>query len=71
MTEPSAQPPQIEIDGQGASRLRLSGRWTLKFANAISRALAEAQGGSLTVRSQLGEGSCFTLTLPDRPPMPR
>ncbi|WP_330970456.1 hypothetical protein, partial [Lysobacter sp. A3-1-A15] len=26
MTEPSAQPPQIEIDGQGASRLRLSGR---------------------------------------------
>lgn len=37
----------------------------------LSRALAEAQGGTLTVESQLGEGSRFTLTLPDRPPMPR
>lgn len=31
---------------------------------AISRDLAVAMHGTLTVRSELGEGSCFTLTLP-------
>lgn len=31
---------------------------------AISRDLAKLQGGSLTVTSTLGEGSCFVLTLP-------
>lgn len=36
----------------------------------LSRALAEAQGGSLTVRSRRGEGSRFTLTLPDAPSVP-
>jgi len=30
----------------------------------ISRRLAEAMGGSLSVTSTLGEGSCFTLSLP-------
>ncbi len=33
---------------------------------AISRQLAELMGGGLTVRSEFGEGSIFTLTLPDR-----
>lgn len=37
----------------------------------LGRALAEAQGGSLTAESRVGEGSCFTLTLPDAPPAPR
>lgn len=31
---------------------------------AISRNLAEFQGGCLTVTSEVGEGSCFRLTLP-------
>jgi signal transduction histidine kinase len=31
---------------------------------AISRQLARAMGGDLKVRSVLGEGSTFTLTLP-------
>ena len=30
----------------------------------LSRRLAELMGGSLTLRSRLGEGSCFTLELP-------
>lgn len=31
---------------------------------AISRSLAELQGGALTVSSTIGKGSCFVLTLP-------
>jgi signal transduction histidine kinase len=31
---------------------------------AISRSLARAMHGDLTVESMLGEGACFTLTLP-------
>ena len=34
---------------------------------AISRRLAEAMGGELTVDSQPGEGSCFTLRVPVQP----
>ena len=31
---------------------------------AIAKALVEAQGGTLTIESQLGEGSVFSVTLP-------
>jgi signal transduction histidine kinase len=33
----------------------------------ISREIAEQLGGTLTVTSQLGEGSTFSVTLPRRP----
>ena len=35
---------------------------------AVSRNLAELNGGTLTVNSILGQGSCFTLTLPSAKP---
>jgi CheY-like chemotaxis protein len=37
---------------------------------ALSRRLAEMLGGRITVQSQPGEGSVFTLTLPDGAPSP-
>ncbi|MCL5997917.1 MAG: FAD:protein FMN transferase, partial [Chloroflexi bacterium] len=37
---------------------------------AIARTIARAHGGDITVTSQLGRGSCFTVTLPAmRPPL--
>jgi signal transduction histidine kinase len=36
---------------------------------AIARMLAELQQGRVTVESTLGEGSVFTLWLPDTPPL--
>jgi phospholipid/cholesterol/gamma-HCH transport system permease protein len=42
MTVPAAHPPQIQIDDREPSRLRLSGRWTLNYAAAISASLAQA-----------------------------
>jgi signal transduction histidine kinase len=41
---------------------------------AIAKELVEAQGGTLTVESALGQGSAFTITLtaalPDQPELP-
>lgn len=35
---------------------------------ALTRHLAKLHGGNITVTSQLGEGSCFIIQLPDCPP---
>jgi len=37
---------------------------------AISRQMARMLGGDLVVRSETGRGSCFTVLLPQTPPMP-
>lgn len=42
MTAISTHQPQIEIDDGDPSRLRLTGRWTLNHAAALSASLAEA-----------------------------
>ena len=35
---------------------------------AISHQIVEQHGGTLTVRSTVGQGSCFTISLPVTPP---
>ncbi len=44
-----AQPPQAAVDPGDASRLRLTGRWTLRHANTIGDLLRDAPGGVTTV----------------------
>jgi len=38
---------------------------------AITKKLTELLGGKITVASQIGKGSAFTVTLPNRPPKPQ
>jgi PAS domain S-box-containing protein len=45
----------------GAERKRVEGTG---IGLVIARGLAESMGGALSVRSQLGVGSCFSVTLP-------
>jgi phospholipid/cholesterol/gamma-HCH transport system permease protein len=42
MTAPAATPPSLEPDPQDASRLRLHGRWTLRYATELGKALRSA-----------------------------
>jgi phospholipid/cholesterol/gamma-HCH transport system permease protein len=41
MDETQPQPPQIEVDSRDRTRLRLSGRWTLRYAAGIGERLAQ------------------------------
>jgi len=45
-----------------AARARSTGGYGLGLS--IVKTLVESMGGSVTVRSQLGEGITFTVTLP-------
>lgn len=47
---------------------RRSGRPGTGLGLAVVRRIAEALGGSVTVRSAPGQGTCFTLRLPAAPP---
>lgn len=44
-----AQPPQAELDPGDASRLRLRGRWTLRYANDIGEVLRDSPDGVASV----------------------
>lgn len=59
----------VPFDRLGAERGHTAGTG---LGLTVTRALVEAMGGSLTVESQPGEGSTFTVTLPrvSAPPKP-
>jgi len=45
MTAPTSNAPTLDVDHQAGDRLRLRGRWTLEYANAIGHALRDAPKG--------------------------
>ena len=57
--------PYVQVDASIARRFGGSG-----LGLSISRSLAHLLGGDLTLRSREGEGSVFTLELPNRAPAP-
>jgi signal transduction histidine kinase len=48
------------------SRARATGNTGLGLA--IVKSIVQAHGGMISVESTLGEGTCFTITLPALPP---
>jgi len=46
---PNHQPPSVDVDPEDATTLRLSGRWTLRYADEIGDALRKAPDGVGTV----------------------
>ncbi len=63
---PAADLPQVfeRFYRADRARSRLSERGGFGLGLAISRWIAEAHGGGIAVRSRLGRGSTFTVTLP-------
>jgi phospholipid/cholesterol/gamma-HCH transport system permease protein len=49
LSPPSSQPPRADVDANDASRLRLTGRWTLRYANDIGEVLRAAPDGISSV----------------------
>jgi two-component system sensor histidine kinase KdpD len=61
---PGIPPEQHEAIFQPYARNDHSGQRGAGLGLAVCRAIAQAHGGSLTLRARAGGGSCFTLTLP-------
>jgi two-component system cell cycle sensor histidine kinase PleC len=60
---PADQPRVFEAFGQGKHDVAVAGKGT-GLGLAIVRGLAEAHGGSVTLSSEVGEGTTVTISLP-------
>jgi signal transduction histidine kinase len=60
--------PQLFTPFYRSADARRRGAEGVGLGLSIAKRLADAFGGSLSVRSRIGQGSCFTLSLPAHAP---